>query len=405
MTMPDADVVIVGGGPSGSTAARRAAQAGLSVILLDRERFPRAKPCAGAIRNEVSQRLDFDISGIVHRKISGLAIFSPSGIRVDCIPEDRSRPGHTIMREEFDHLLLRRAEEAGVEVREEFRVTEVEQDSRRVLVRTKGGEEVTGRFLVGADGINGVVARRLGFYDRWEADAAMVAIEIEVEVGEKKVHEICADPTGYDAYIFLLYFGAVPHGYTWCFPKRSHLSLGVCCRQDRAKNIRTAYDGWYQKFAAEYDIEGEVISESAARFPVRPSRTLVRGRTLLVGDAAGFVDSFTGEGIVHAIRSGIYASQALVGAAQEDDPRRLREYVRLCKRHVLKDLGVSASMAKMFYKSRKNMEILCRFFHDDEYAAYLVAASIGGLLPMATVKRRLMLRMIRKRPRDALALL
>jgi len=402
--LTDTDVIIVGGGPSGSTAARRLAQAGISVTLLDKAVFPRQKPCAGAIRNEVSAALDFDISGVIQRKISGLAIVSPSGIRVDCIPEDRSKPGHTIMREDFDHLLLKKAEEAGAVVQEQCKVVEVSQDSAGVTVKTEDGREIRGRFLVGADGINSIVAKQLGFYERWSSDSAMVAIEIEAEVGAEKVHEICRDPTGYDADIFFLYFGDVPHGYTWCFPKKMHLSLGICCRQDKAKNIRAAYQRWYERFADEHQIEPKIVSDSAARFPVRPSPTLMRGRTLLVGDAAGFVDSFTGEGIPYAIRSGIAAAEALTRAVEKNDTRGLQRYVELCKKNILKDLKVSDSMAKMFYKSTKNMETLCRFFRDDSYASYLIAASIGGLLPMGTVKRKLTLRMLRKRPRDAISL-
>ncbi len=403
--MQEADAIIVGAGPAGATAARRLAQAGVQVILLDKEKFPRTKPCAGGITHKVVELLDFDISSVVHRKISGLVIVSPSGIRVDAIPEDRSKPGFMIMRDEFDTLLVTKAKEAGADVREGFQVVEASQDTNGVTVVSENGEELKAKYLIGADGINGVVARKLGFYEGWPSDAASIAIEVEAEIGEEAVHRICADTTGYNADLFLLYFGAVPFGYTWVFPKKSHLSLGICCRQDLAKNIRQTYDEWYKRFVEEYGITPRVISETAGRFPIRAAPEIVKGRTLLVGDAAGFVDSFTGEGISHAIESGVLAAEVVAEVVESGSSRGLAEYEKRCKKSIIAELKVSQAMAKMFYKSEKNMETLCRFFHDDPYASYLIAASIAGLLPLATVKRKLTMRMMRKRPRDALSLL
>ncbi len=403
--MTDADVIIVGAGPAGSTAARRLATNDIQVILLDKERFPRSKPCAGGIRFKVTELLDFEITEVIHRKISGLALISPSGLRVDAIPEDRSKPGFMVMRDEFDSLLLSRAKDAGAEIREEFKVEQVRQDANEVQVVGPEGKVLTAKYLIGADGINSVVAKNLGFYEGWRGQDACVAIEIEARLAPEEIHRACADTTGYDADLFFLYFGAVQYGYTWCFPKREHLSLGICCRQDLAKNLRQVFDEWYSRFIHEMNIQPEIFAESSARFPIKAVRHPVKGRTVLVGDAAGFVDAFTGEGIPYAIESGILAAEAISEAITENNPKKIRRYHALCKKTILADLKISESMANMFYKKMDNMETLCRFFHEDSYAAYLIAASIAGLLPMKTVKTKLTLRMMRTRPRDALSLL
>ncbi|MGY5862090.1 MAG: NAD(P)/FAD-dependent oxidoreductase [Candidatus Thorarchaeota archaeon] len=403
--MVDYDVIIVGGGPAGSTAARRASQAGLSVVLFDKARFPRYKPCAGGIRSDVSMLLDFDIKSIGQRKISGATLFAPSGFRVDCIPDDRSVPGSIIKREDFDHLLLKKASEAGAEIRENTRIAGAKEEESHVIATTNEGEEVTGMYLVGADGINSIVAKNLGFYDGWRGDSAMVAIEVEAEVGSSTVREICGEPSGYDADLIFLYFGGLSHGYVWCFPKQTVLSLGACCRQDRGRELRPAYEKWYAKFKDEYGIEPQILSDTAARFPIKRAKNIVRGRTILVGDAAGLVDPFTGEGIPEAIESGILASSALSKAVKEANPRFLREYEKNCKREIISELKAMDFMANTFYKSRKNMETMCRFFRNDSHANFLIAAGIGGLIRKKALRTKMMLRMAKKMPREAISLL
>ncbi|NHI84039.1 MAG: NAD(P)/FAD-dependent oxidoreductase [Candidatus Thorarchaeota archaeon] len=403
--MPEYDIIVVGGGPAGATAARRAAQAGLNVVVFDKAKFPRYKPCAGAIPSETKELLDFDITGIIHRNISGLALYAPQGFRVDCIPEDRSKPGHTVMRSEFDHLLLRKASDAGAEVREETKVLDVSQNGHSATVFTEEGEQISSKFLVGADGINGVVARSLKFYSGWPSSSAFVAIEIEAEVGEGKVREICGEPSGYDADLFFLYFGQVPHGYIWCFPKRSILSLGACCRQEKAAGLRRTYDQWFNQFCLNYEIAPIILSEAGARFPCIVRDSTIKERTILVGDAAGFVDAFTGEGIKYAIRSGVLAAQTLEEAIRANDSKLLQHYERACKKEIVSVLKVSEYMAGLFYKSQKNMQTLMHFFKADDYASYLIAAMIGGLLPPKIVRRKLTMRMLRTRPRDAISLM
>jgi geranylgeranyl reductase family protein len=403
MIMTDYDVIVVGGGPAGSTTARRVAQAGQSVLLLDEAMFPRNKPCAGGARFMVSDILDFDLTSVTERKISGLSMFAPSGFRVDCIPEDRSKPGITVMREAFDHLLLQKASEAGADVKESSKVTHAIEDFDSVTVTTQDGSEYKSHFLVGADGVNSTVAKQLGFYDGWKGDSASVALEVEAEIGKKKVREICGEQ-GYEAELILLYFGDHAHGYDWVFPKESILSVGACCRQDKVNDLRGKFENWFAGFKEEYEIEPKILSDDAARFPVKEAKTLVKGRILLVGDAAGFVDAFTGEGIPEAIHSGILAASSLSMAVEKANPNTLKGYEKDVKRHILSELKVSQSMAKLFYRSTKNMETLCRFFRDDSYASFLIAASIGGLLPQKVVKRKMTLRMMRTRPRDALSL-
>jgi geranylgeranyl reductase family protein len=403
--MTDYDVIVAGGGPSGSTTARKACQAGLSVLVLDEAKFPRPKPCAGGIPFRVTELLDFDISSVVHRKISGFSLFTPPDNRIDCIPEERSRPGYMVMREDFDNLLLQKAAEAGAEVRDGVGVLDISETSNEIVIVTTEGDTQRSKYLVGADGINSTVAKDMRFYSGWRGDTAMVAIEIEAEVGENKVREICGEPSGYDADLFFLNFGDVPYGYIWCFPKKSVLSLGICCRQDMATNIRSVFNTWFEKFKEKYGLEPMIVSDTSARFPIKITSPLAKGRVLLVGDAAGFVDAFTGEGIAHAIHSGILAAKALKKAVGGNNPHHLTDYEKECKKTIGETLKVSDYFAGIFYKRPENMSIFTDFLNEDEYGRYLVSALIGGLLPAKTVKRKITMRMMRTRPREALSLL
>lgn len=399
------DLIVVGGGPAGSTAARHAAKAGLEVLLVEREALPRYKACAGAIRADVLDLLDFDVSGVLHRKINGFSIFSPSGLRADCMLEERSRPGYTVMRDEFDQLLFEKAKEAGANAVDGTEVGSARQNAEGTEIETKNGEKFQGEFLIGADGINSTVAKSLGFYRGWSGDSAGVALEIEAEVEAKKIREVCGDPGGYDADLFFMYFGHVPHGYTWCFPKRTVLSLGAWCRQDRLTNLREAYDRWFSEFCREYDLKPRIISDTAARFPVSVHEKLVDGRTILIGDAGGLVDPFTGEGIPYAIESGEIAAAAVKRAHEQSDLGQLRLFTERCQQRLISRIEVAESIANMLYKSKKNMEIFGRFLSEDKYASDLVAALVGGLIEPNVAKRKLTLRLLRKRPLDAIRLL
>ncbi len=401
--MSDYDVIVVGGGPAGSTTARRCAQKGMQTLLMDKARFPRDKPCAGGIRNIVRELLDFPIDEVVHRRVYGQRFYSPSGLKVECIRPQIS--GDLVMREEFDHLLFRKAGEAGAELWDGTRAVGVAQDSDKVTVALDDGRTVTADFVVGADGINSTVARSLGFYEGWKRDTAAVAIEVEVEVGADAVTRICGVPFDREGVSIDIFFGPVPYGYVWCFPKRSVLSLGAGCRQDRAQNIRQHFNKWLESFVEEHDIEPEIVSDSAARLPYSGAaeRTVV-GRALLVGDAAGFVNPFSGEGIPMAIESGIIAADVLNRAVREKDPKLLREYEGRWKKRFMDDLKVGKSIAKLVFKSEKNMETVLRLAYEDEYIRDIMYKMIAELDTYERLKRQLVRRILTRHARAGLSL-
>jgi len=401
--MTDFDVIVVGAGPAGSTAARRASQSGLSVLLVDKEVFPRSKPCAGGFTDHVENDLDFDITDIIHRRAYGQTLYSPSGLAVDCTRPESS--GSLFMRDEFDHLLLQKAEEAGATVVQGEKVTAVSENEKQVTISTKEGKRYSGAYLVGADGINSVVAKELGFYSGWSDKSAAVCIEIEAEVGEAAVKRICGVPYDEEGISIHIFFGSVSFGYSWCFPKRSILSIGAGCRQDRAKNLREKFNEWFAQFKKTHNIEPKILSDTSARVPYSGAvKTTVKGRSLLVGDAAGFVNPFDQEGVILAVKSGIIAAPVLKRAVESADPRELRSYEGAWKNQFNDMLKVGKKIADILLKNEKNMETVCRLAAEDPVINQITYELIASLDSYSTLYRKLIKRILLKHPREGLSL-
>lgn len=401
--MSDYDVIVVGAGPAGSTMARRAAQRGVNVLLIDKKKFPRVKPCAGGVIGMVKDMLDFDISEVVHRDVYGQRFYSPSGLLIECVRPEIS--GFLVMREEFDNLLFKKAKEAGANALDGTKVVNATQDSGGVVVETSDGERFTAKYLVGADGINGVVAGSVGFYDGWRDDTAALCIEVEAEVGKEVVEKICGVEYDEEGVSIDIYFGPVPYGYAWCFPKRSHLSLGVGAPQNKVHNLRDTFNQWFENFKQKHGIEPEIFSDLSFRVPYSGAvkRTYL-GRTILLGDAAGFANPFSAEGISEAIQSGIIAAPVIEQAIEQDNPKILKEYEKGWKAAFGEDLSVAKSLAKLMFKNEKNMETILSLAHKDPLISDYMYRLIAGKVSYKQFKSTVVKTIIRKYPRAGVSL-
>jgi geranylgeranyl reductase family protein len=309
MTPPartDYDVIIVGAGPAGASAAYAAAQQGLDVLLLEKERLPRYKPCGGGLPLKVAQALAFDLAPTVEQAIHGAQITSGWGQAVNY---HFGRPlGWCVMRSAFDQFLAERAVESGATLLTGCAVRRVSEQPDRVRVETHAAA-YTARALVGADGVNGVVGRAVGLNAGRQYGAAL---EAEITVG--------AAAQAAAAGRLRLHFGDVPWGYAWVFPKARHLSVGVATFQTRtALNLRALL----RRFLAQQPElrEHSVTLLRGHRLPLGgQALPLHHGRVLLAGDAGGFADPFLGEGIYYAIRSGQMAGQCVARALAGGQP-------------------------------------------------------------------------------------
>ena len=398
------EIIIIGGGPAGSTAARNIAQRGNNVLLIDKETFPRTKACAGGLIKQLTDTLDFDIHDVVQQQFYGLKMVAPSGLSIETVKEEPV--GQLVMRSDFDNLLLRKASEAGAEISEGTKVCSVEQNRDKVTIQTDDGRKITSEYVIGADGINSIVAKQLGFYNGWKGSTASLCIELEVEVDRQTVNRICsAKSSEKNRLLINAYFGPVPYGYAWCFPKDKKLSIGIGCRQDLAINLRSNFNSWFEKFKKENDIDPTVVSDLSARFPCSgAAKKTVLGRAALIGDAAGFTDPFSGEGISKAVLSGKLIAPVLEKALKNSNPGELEIYERDWKSDFENDLKSSIKLAQLVFKKEKNMETVIYMASRDDFILNLTHELIIPTRPLKGVMRSFTKRILLKHLRTALSL-
>ncbi len=289
------DVIVVGAGPAGSTAARECANHGLSVLLLDAAEFPRDKPCGGGINLHTMRLLPFDLGDVAERTVSGCRFTLRQGF--EFVKYAGQPLSFMTQRSRLDALLVEKAVGAGAVLQEGARVREVELGRRSVVVRS-GGESWLGGTLVVADGVNGKTANMAGIE---VPRRVFVALEGNY-TPESGVPAEWSDLVGID-------IATLSGGYGWVFPKGDHLNIGVIGWEKDAKLLRPRMESLARRYGVD---PSRMWGTRGYRLPLRmPNAPLSNGNVLLTGDAAGLVDPLSGEGIYHAIWSGKSAAEHL----------------------------------------------------------------------------------------------
>ena len=300
------DVIVVGGGPGGSTAAWRLARAGLRPVLLDAAVFPRVKICAGWVTHEAltDAQVDPQKYPLTIQAFSACR-FEFQGERTET--RWRRPASYGILRREFDHYLLDRARAAGVDVREGARVTEVTQEAAGVRVVSPHGT-FTAPVVIGAGGHRCPVSHAFGQVS--EREEVVVAQESETRLTAERVESL-----GHWWEAPELYVEPDLKGYGWYFPKGDVLNIGVGCVSGPGAELPRRRDALVSALRTAGrlppDLAIEPFRGHAYVVRRRAPRRLAGDRFCLVGDAAGLARDLSGEGIGPAIKSGILAAEAV----------------------------------------------------------------------------------------------
>jgi geranylgeranyl reductase family protein len=289
------DAIVVGGGPAGSATAIHLAREGARVLLLDKARFPRDKPCGGGLTMRAVRELPVSPEPVVEHRVDRLGLRLRYGTRFE--REGRRPLILMTQRIRLDHHLLEQAAASGADVRDGVKVTAVEAGAHGVSVHVNG-ERVEGAALVGADGVNGQVRKELDL-----GGSYVLGVALEGNVANNVVG-------GRYQGIAELELGVVPGGYGWVFPKGDHVNVGIGGWESEGPTLRDRL----VDLCRRHGIPPEAVeSIRGHRLPLRrPGSVAARGRVLLVGDAAGLVDPLSGDGMYEAFVSARLAAHAVL---------------------------------------------------------------------------------------------
>jgi len=324
------DVIVVGAGPAGATLAYELVRKGIKVLLLEKEKLPRYKCCAGGVTARAAKLLDFDISEVVEDVIYDVSITHNSG---KPYLGHHSQPlVYTVMRDVFDSLLVKRAQQFGAVVIDGQEVTQIQKNADWVEIST--AESVfRSRLVAGADGAYSVVAGKLGMKGNSEYIAA---VEIELVVPQEELAKRRSRVE--------IDLGCIPGGYAWSFPKRDHLSVGAGCLASRARGLNHCN----KKFLNSLGISNYTVARTSSHLiPTCGGKAIVsRDKALLLGDAAGLADPLTGEGIYSAIQSAQLAA-SVIERSLAQSKIELQDYQQVIEEKIVSEMRIAHTLSRI----------------------------------------------------------
>jgi geranylgeranyl reductase family protein len=385
------DVVVVGAGPAGSTAAKNLAEKGFKVLLLDKAAFPRDKPCGGGLPTRVQKRFPY-IKPFLDSVSYGTTMFS-SSLQYRCNLVREKPFVDMVLRKDFDFGLLSLAKKAGATFLGGKSVIDVVIQKDTVSVMLEDGQTIDTQMVVGSDGMHSVVAEKTNLSKKLEVlcislvqEQPMTAKQLTTFFTKKRL-----------IYLFIKAHGIA--GYAWVFPKKTTVNIGIgefqsAISKERPKiPLKESYEKFIATLKEKKLLPADFPVENlkGATLPIFPLENTYGDRVLLCGDAAGFINPITGEGIYYAMVSGQIAADVIAQGLKTQDLsyQSLSRYQVLWNNDFGKDLK---ALGRFNNQWGKDSERIVRLMMRDKKFARLIIGVTGGQISFRKYLMPLILR-------------
>lgn len=362
--------IILGGGPSGISAAILLQKAGLPVCVIDRATFPRDKTCAGLvtlktynrIRHLMDEKDESQLASLFCDQTRKASVYDRN--RRLCASE--TEIGYRLVRRRsFDFQLVEYYKQLGGTMLEGKRKYDIDFNSRIITLKDDCEPQLHYNYLIAADGAKSSVRRM------FHLDIAHMGLSLETHIPKTE----CTFPTDE----VRIAFGVVDGGYAWIFPSGNDVCIGIINTFDTKFDYRQSLLDYMTSLgldASRYEIRGAYIPYGG----VTDTRSLPRN-VLMVGDAGGFVDPLVGEGLYLALTSGTFAAECIIEGHPEKFLQRMKPHIRSIRQgRILRERFYSPRVLDYFYRHIPGREKFLRFFCDHHISTDLYPTTYLGLV-------------------------
>jgi len=387
------DVVIVGAGPAGSTAAKNLAENGKKVLIIDKQKFPREKPCGGAIPTRVMKQFPY-----VEKFIDSISYgsYTHSSSLKYTLKFVREKPLlATVIRKDFDDGLVKLAVNAGAMFLNSKTVKDVTTQKDKAVLLLDDKEKIEAKIVIGCDGMRSIVAEKTNLCKKM--DDICICVVQEQPMSIQQLQKYFTDKK----IVHLFIKTQVIAGYGWIFPKKKHINIGMGQFEsavDSSKprpNLKESYKKYIKLLKEKKMLPKDFPIENVkgGTLPVFPLKKTYSDRVLICGDEAGSINSITGEGIYYAMASGEMAANVALESLDSDDMSSefLSKYQDLWYDKFGKDLKFLGRFNKMW---GTDSEKIVRLLSKDLKFAKLIVGITGGRISISRYRTKLIIRYI-----------
>jgi geranylgeranyl reductase family protein len=374
------DVTIVGAGPGGSTTAKHLSEKGFKVLLVDKSKFPRVKHCGGGLPIKVLDRFKYlRDSGLIESYAYG-GFIHPASLTFKIEVKKEKPLLAMVIRKKFDNGLVQLAKDQGVEFKDKKKAVDIKIEKEATIVKFEDGAKIESEIVVGADGVWSTIGTKTGLIENNRS--VSISLYSEIPLSQKTMDQYFTEKRY--GHMHLKVLGIA--GYGWVFPKKEHVNIGIgefnLGEKTKDKiNLKEYFKKYLQILKESLIIPKDLKVNQiyGAALPSHHVKQSYSDRVVLIGDAAGLVNPFTGEGIDYAMYSGRIAANTIINSLECRDTSSnfLSKYERDWKNDFGKDLRFFYKSARMW--RRENEKFIKHVSKDKKLSEMVLDIASGNI--------------------------